>query len=198
MERWYRTMIPDSEIYATIVALVLLICYGLMRRPASAEGARGRRLGDTVSDLEPASLRTIRLWHAHASPGPDSEELSGVRQGESPTEAPVVSGGTHLDEFADAFASAPATGRRVKSRRLECSPEHDRASDLSLYNDSTNVLLAERSSGVVRSRVAGAPTLIYRWVRPDEGKRLSAHGWWLEHVDPRYGTWLIRKEERWP
>lgn len=132
----------------------------------------------------------------HASPGPDAEKASGVRQGESPTEAPVVSGGALLDEFADAFASAPATGRRIKSRRLECSPEHDRASDLS-SNDSTNVLLAERSPVVVRSTAAGAPAVIYRWVRPAEGKRLSAHGWWLEHVDPRYGTWLVKKEERW-
>lgn len=139
-------MIPDSEIYATIVALVLLICYGLMRRDP-------------------------------ASPGPDAEKASGVRQGESPTEAGVVSPGAHL--------------------QLEQAPACDRASDLS-PNDSTNVLLAGRSPVVVRSRVAGAPTLIYRWVRPDEGKRLVARNWWLEHVDPRYGTWLVKKEERWP
>jgi len=139
-------MIPDSEIYATIVALVLLICYGLMRRDP-------------------------------ASPGPDAEKASGVRQGESPTDAPVVSGGTHL--------------------QLEQAPACDRAPDLSQDTDSTNVLLAERLPVVVRSTVAGAPTVIYRWVRPAEGKRLSAHGWWLEHVDPRYGTWLVKKEERW-
>lgn len=140
-------MIPDSEIYATIVALVLLICYGLMRRDP-------------------------------ASPGPDAEKASGVRQGESPTEAGVVSPGAHL--------------------QLEQAPACDRASDLSLCNDSTNVLLAGRSPVVVRSTGAGAPPVfIYRWVRPAEGKRLSAHGWWLEHVDPRYGTWLIKKEERW-
>lgn len=114
----------------------------------------------------------------HASPGPDAEKASGVRQGESPTEGAVVSGPAHL--------------------QLEQAPACDRAPDLS-SNDSTNVLLAERSPVVVRSTAeAGDSAFIYRWVRPDEGKRLAPFGWELEHTDPRYGTWLIRKEERWP
>lgn len=113
----------------------------------------------------------------HASPGPDAEKASGARQGESPTEGPVVS--------------------RPALLQLEHSPECDRAVVLSNCN-TTNVLLAERSSDVVRSTGAGAPPVfIYRWVRPAEGKRLEPHGWFLEHVDPRYGTWLVRKEERW-
>lgn len=137
----------NGELYATIVALVLLFCWGLTRRD-------------------------------HASWGPDGEEPSRVRPGESPTEAPVVSGGAHL--------------------RLEQAPACDRAPDLSQDTDSTNVLLAGRSPVVVRSTAAGAPAVIYQWKRPEEGKRLVELGWELEHIDPRYSTWLVRKEERWP
>lgn len=134
-----------SELYATIVALVLLACWRWSR-------------------------------HDPAAPGPDSEELSGVRQGDNPPNGAVVSG-------------PPSTW-------LESAPADDRAFDLSNDNNDSVSSLSRRV--VVGSTVAGAPTVhIYRWVRPAEGKRLEPFGWWLEHVDPRYGTWLIRKEERW-
>lgn len=148
--------VNDSIIYATIVALVLALCALLNRR------------------RDPAS------------PGPDSEELSGARQWENPTEAPVASGGTHLDAFADAFTT-----------RLERSPERDRALDLLSDISPVSSGLSRRAN--VRSTAAGAPAVhIYRWVRPAESKRMQERGWWLEHVDPRYGTHLVRKEERWP
>ena len=145
---------PDSVIYATVIAVVLLVCRYWRRGPAS--------------------------------PGPDSEELSGVRLGAYPTIAPVVSGGPHLDVFADAF-----------EQRLESAPADDRALDLS-QDMSTNVLLAGRSSGVVRSTAAGAPAVLYTWRRPGEARRLIEAGWELEFIEPEYGSWLLRKEERWP
>lgn len=186
------TLMPDSEIYATIVALVLIVCWGRMRRDP-------------------------------ASPGPDSEELSGVRPGESPTEAPVVSGGTHLDLFASAFSAhgVPETadlplgqhppgssgGRETGAGRahgldpctiqqLEQAPACDRASDLL---SDINPTASDKPRRVdVRSTVAGAPTVIYSWRRPGEAKRLIECGWELEKIDDEYGGWLVRKEERWP
>ena len=113
-----------------------------------------------------------------AAPGPDSEELSGVRQGDNPPNGAVVSG-------------PPSTW-------LESAPADDRA--LALLENDINLVTSGMSGRVdVRSTAAGAPAVfIYRWVRPAEGKRMEPHGWYLEHVDPRYGTWLVRKEERWP
>lgn len=145
----------DSIIYATIVALVLALCALLNRR-------RGP-----------------------ASPGPDSEELSGVRQGASPTEAPVASGGTHLDAFADAFTT-----------QLEQAPACDRAPDL--LSDNNHIVSGLSRRVDVRSTAAGAPAVIYSWRRPGEARRLLEFGWELEKIDPEYGGWLIRKEERWP
>lgn len=125
-----------------------------------------------------------------ASPGPDAEEASRDRQGASPTEAGVVSPRTHLDAFADAFTT-----------QLEHPPGCDRHHVLSTKNlaASEGVSTKGLSSVAVRSTAeAGASAFIYRWVRPEDGKRLEPFGWTLEHVDPRYGTWLIQKVERWP
>lgn len=169
--------IPDSVTFGITILLVLALCaLSNWRNPAEPKAPRERALGDGVPDLEPASPRALRVPLVPASPGPDGEEPSGVRQGANPPKGAVVSGSP--------------------SHQLEQAPACDRASDLL---SDINPTASDKPRRVdVRSTAAGAPAVIYSWRRPGEAKRLIEVGWELEKIDDEYGGWLVRKEERWP
>jgi hypothetical protein len=129
----------------------------------------------------------------HASRGPNAEKASGVHPGVSPTEGAVVSRPTLLDDMP--YQNDKTDGSWMGMQRTESAP----ADDQSIALSTLTVRGHELPPGLMKGQVeSGDSTFIYRWVRPERGRAMLAAGWELEHTDPRYGTWLVRKEERWP